>query len=120
MKDKSIFSGNGYAVELNNCLTEARQSNSAANGDAWMKIRAAADAGQFVVVEEFTRHCRSTDAIAGTGVAFRGAFATRELAMLELNRIGCDNYDDSHYFVFPIWATIPAQVVTTEDDGVPF
>lgn len=82
---RNIFSPNGSATELRNCLEEARMECWANNVKVDEEVKQALALGMVVVVEEFSWVCRSTDGVAGTGKHVAGIFGTHEDALKWLN-----------------------------------
>jgi len=116
---------NGYAVELRNCLAEAREDLASRNAEAHNRIGAAIAAGKTVVVCRSTYYCRATDGIAGEAVSLEHIADTHEAAVAWLN----DQYDagkldeEASYDVLPRPAAVvpPAEVSPAANtDEVPF
>jgi len=121
---RQIYSVNGGAVELNNCLEEAGDVRRELNGRNGAAIKTALDAGKFCVVEEHAHYCRSTDAFAGTVRSLAFAGATREEAEAFIAANG-DRYADGEtgVIILPFTPADRADIGKSEKevlDEVPF
>jgi hypothetical protein len=116
---RKIFSGNGYAHELRNCLQEAQERIAAENAPVRAQIDAAVLAGKFVAVSKNPGYCRSTDGYAGECLGIIGIYDTR--AALESAMAGYELGDDESVEYRPALPVTRAEVVAAgEIDDCPF
>lgn len=126
MRD-NIFSSEGGAVELRNCLTEAEQARAERNYHHQVDIQAKLDDGLFVVTCSFPVYCKSTDACCGEDTTMAKAFDTRseaeEFVANIYNEAEAAGYTpEEQYNVLPreVQAPDPEPVPYNDDDGIPF
>lgn len=112
---RNIFSSNGSAIELQNCAEEASQLMHANNARVREQVDAAVKLGAFVVVEGFSWHCRSTDAVVGEGLRIHSTHASREEAMTSLN----DRYESGTLDTESSWTVYPVDCPNDWQNGQP-
>lgn len=121
----SIFSPNGYAQELRNCLSEAEAHARARSYQNLAALPALIAAGKHVVIRHVPYFCRATDAFAGEIASISSVHESRERAEWSVEMSGLDSEfghdaDSPRYEILPHEAVLFETVRAEVADEIPF